>query len=116
MEGCASGRFCEGGLQRDRPCRPPSPLFVGPKRCVPHRDGQPGRRNQLKAEDSRVWTLHNGEGQEHAVPFVVLVLNFPVLAGFCTFVLPLVFDVQTLLSEQLTCSDITSRACHQVRE
>lgn len=61
LEGCASGRFCQGVLQWDRPRRPPAPAHVGPQRCVSHRDGQPGRRDQPEAEEGDVWPLHLGE-------------------------------------------------------
>ncbi len=82
MEGCARGRFCEGGLQRDRPRRPPARAHVRPQRCVSHRDVQPGRRDQPEAEEGDVWPLRLGE--EH-----LLLLGSPVFLLFLQSSIPL---------------------------
>lgn len=78
LEGCASRRFCEGDLQRDRSCRPPALAHIRPQRCVSHRDVQPGRRDQPEAEEGDVGRLHISE--EYLLPF-------PFLSCVSTFTL-----------------------------
>lgn len=63
LEGCASGGFCEGGLQWGRPCRPPASAHVRPQRRVPLRDRQPGWRDQPEAEEGSARPLRLGEEQ-----------------------------------------------------